>query len=67
MGIRNADKILVGKSEGRRPLERSRCRGEDNIESDLKETDLDCKDVDWIHLTQNGVHGRGLVNTIMKL
>jgi hypothetical protein len=34
--MRNAYKILVGKSEGKRPLERPRYRWEDNIEMDLK-------------------------------
>jgi hypothetical protein len=29
--------ILVGKSEGKRPLERPRCEWEDNIKMDLRE------------------------------
>jgi len=32
--MRNACKILVGKSEGKIPLERSVCRWEDNIKMD---------------------------------
>jgi hypothetical protein len=38
MGERGgAYRILVGKPEGRRPLERSRRRWEDNIKMDLRE------------------------------
>jgi hypothetical protein len=36
--IRSAYKILVGKSEGKRPLGRPRRRSEDNIKMDLRET-----------------------------
>jgi hypothetical protein len=32
---RNAHKILVGKSEGNRPVERPICRWDDNIKMDL--------------------------------
>ena len=35
---RNACKIVVGKSEGKRQLRRYKCRWEDNIKMDLKET-----------------------------
>jgi hypothetical protein len=34
---RVAHKILVGKPEGRRPLERPRHRWDDNIKMDLRE------------------------------
>jgi hypothetical protein len=34
---RDAYRVLVGKSEGRRPLGRPRRRWEDNIEKDLRE------------------------------
>jgi hypothetical protein len=37
MTKRNAYKVFVGKSEGKRPLERPRCRREDIIKMDLKE------------------------------
>jgi hypothetical protein len=33
--MRNAYKILVGKPEGKRPLGRPRCRGDDIIRMDL--------------------------------
>jgi hypothetical protein len=35
--MRNAYKILVGKSEGKGPLRRPRCRWEDNIKMNCKE------------------------------
>jgi hypothetical protein len=34
---RGAYRALVGKPEGRRPLERPRCRWEDNVKMDLRE------------------------------
>jgi hypothetical protein len=34
--MRNTYKILVGKSEGKRPLRRLRCRWEDNTGMDLR-------------------------------
>jgi hypothetical protein len=34
---RGAYRVLVGKTEGRRPLERPRRRWEDNIKMDLRE------------------------------
>jgi hypothetical protein len=38
MGERRiAYRVLVGKPEGRRPLERPRCRGKNNIKMDFRE------------------------------
>jgi hypothetical protein len=37
---RNVYKVLVGKPEGKRPLERPRRRWEDGIRMDLRETGL---------------------------
>jgi hypothetical protein len=45
---RNACRILVGKSEGKRPLGRPRCRWVNNIKMDLRETGWD--GMDWIGL-----------------
>jgi hypothetical protein len=39
-------KVLVGKPEGKRPLEKPRRRWEAGIRMDLRETGLGC--VDWI-------------------
>jgi hypothetical protein len=44
-------KVLVGKSEGRRPPGRPRCRWEDGVRMDLKRDWLG--GVDWIHLAQD--------------
>jgi hypothetical protein len=43
---RNADRILVGKPEGKRPLERPRRRWVDNIKVDIREMD----GMEWIRL-----------------
>jgi hypothetical protein len=48
---RNAYRILVGKPEGKRPLERPRHRWVDNIKMDLREIGWD--GVDWIELVMN--------------
>jgi hypothetical protein len=48
---RNAYRLLVGKSEGRRPLGRPRCMLVDNIKMDLLE--IDWGGVDWIGLAQD--------------
>jgi hypothetical protein len=63
--VRGAYNILVGRPEGRRPLGRPRCRGEDNIKMDLRETGFG--DVDWIHWAQDRDRRRALVNTVMNL
>jgi hypothetical protein len=63
--VRGAYNILVGRPEGKRPLGRHRCRWEDNIKIDLRETRFG--DVDWIHLAQDRVRWRALVNTVMNL
>jgi hypothetical protein len=46
--MRNAYKILVGKSERKRLIGRPRHRCDDNIRMDLRE--IGWEDVDWIHL-----------------
>jgi hypothetical protein len=48
--MRNAYKILVGKSEGKRSLRRPRNRWE-NIKMYLRENGFG--GVDWIHVTQD--------------
>jgi hypothetical protein len=62
---RNAYRILVGKTEGRRPLGRPRRKWVDNIKIDLREIGWDC--MDWIDLAQDSGRWRALVNTVMKL
>jgi hypothetical protein len=48
---RNANRLLVGEPEGRRPLGRPRRRWVDNIGMDLGE--VGWGDVDWIGLAQD--------------
>jgi hypothetical protein len=61
----NAYKVLVGKPEGERPLERSRHRWGDNIKMDLRE--IGRGDVDSIDLAQHRDQWRAVVNVIMNL
>ena len=58
-------RVLVGKSEGKRPLGRSRRRWEDNIKMDLQEVGGGCGD--WIELAQDRDKWRALVSTVMNL
>jgi hypothetical protein len=62
---RNANRILVGKPEGKRPLGRPRRRWVDNIKRDIREIGWD--GMDWIDLTQDRDQWRTLVNTVMNL
>jgi hypothetical protein len=39
---RNMYRVLVGKAEGKRPLERQRCRWEDGIKMDFREIGWVC-------------------------
>jgi hypothetical protein len=48
---RNADRILVGMPEGKRPLGRPRRRLVDNIKMDLRERGWD--GTDWIDLAED--------------
>jgi hypothetical protein len=61
---RNIYRILVGKPEGKIPLERQRYRLVDNIKMDLRE--IGWGGMDWIDLTQNRDQWRALVNTVMN-
>ena len=58
-------RVLVGKSEGRRPLGRPRSRWVDNIRMDLQE--VECGYMDWIGLTQDRDRWRMLVSAVMNL
>ena len=63
MGERTgAYRILVGRSEVRRPL--GRPRWEDNIKMDLKKWG---GGMDWIHLTLDRERWWALVNAVMNL
>jgi hypothetical protein len=65
-GGRNVYRVLVGKPEGKRPLERPRRRWEDGIKMDLRETGWG-RGVEWIHLAQDRDHWRAVVSAVMNL
>jgi hypothetical protein len=62
---RNVYSLLVGKTEGKRPPGRPRCRWMDNIKMDLVEIGLSV--VDWIGLAQDRYRWRALVNGVTNL
>jgi hypothetical protein len=64
---RKVYKVLVGKSEGRRPLGRPRHRWEDEIRKDLGEVGWGEEGMDWIHLAQGGDCWQALVDAVMNL
>jgi hypothetical protein len=55
----------MGKPEGKRPLGRPICWGEDNIKMNLKE--IGWGGIDWIHLAEDRDRWRALVNAVMSL
>ena len=63
---RGVYRVLVGKPEGKRPLERPRRRWEDYtcIKTDLQEVGRGCGD--WMELAPDGDRWRALVSTVMN-
>jgi len=57
--------VLVGKSEGKRPLGRPRHRREDNIKMDFQEVEYG--GMEWIKLHQDRDRWQALVNEVMDL
>jgi hypothetical protein len=62
---RNAYRLLVRKTERKRPLGRPRRRLVDNIKINILE--ISWGDVDWIGLAWDRDNWRALVNTVMNL
>jgi len=62
---RGVYRVLVGKPEGERPLQRPRLRWGDNIKKDLQE--VGCWGMDWIRLAHDRDRWRALVSTVMNL
>ena len=58
-------RVLVGKPEGKRPVERPRRRWVDIIMIDLQE--VGCGYMDWIGLAQDRDRWRTLVSAVMNL
>ena len=61
---RGVHKVLVGKTEGKSPLERPRRRWEDNIKMDLQEVVRGCGDC--MELAQDRGRWRALLITVMN-
>jgi len=62
---RGVQRVLVGKPEGKRPLERPRRRWESNIKMDLQKVGGGCEE--WMELAQDRGRWRALVSTVMNL
>jgi hypothetical protein len=62
---RGVYRVLVGRTEAKRPLGRPRRRWEDNIKMDLREIGID--GANWIQLAQDRVKWRACVDTVMNL
>jgi hypothetical protein len=62
---RGVYRVLIGRSESKRPLQRPRCRWEDNIKTDLRGIGVDVENL--IRLAQDRVNWRGFVKAVMNL
>jgi hypothetical protein len=58
-------RVLLGKPEGKTPLERPRNRCEDGIKMDLRE--IGWEGVGWLHLAEARDRWRAVVNAVMNL
>jgi hypothetical protein len=58
-------RVLAGRPERKRPLERPRRRWEDNIKMDFREMGID--EANWIRLAEDRARWRAFVNMIMNL
>jgi hypothetical protein len=64
-GKRNAYRVLLGKSEGKRPLVEPRHKWKNNIRVCVKEIDWD--GVDWINVAQDRGKWWHVVNMVVNL
>ena len=62
---RGVHRVLVGKPEGKRPLERAWHRWENNINMDLQEVGVG--GMDWMELARDRDGWQALVNMVMNL
>jgi hypothetical protein len=63
--MRNQNKILVGKTEGKRTLGSHWRKWKDNIKLNIREKGLE--GVDWIYLARDTDWWRAHVDTVMNL
>jgi hypothetical protein len=63
--MRNADNILVGKPERKRPFGRPKRRWKDNIKIYLRDTRWE--GVEWMHLAHNKNQWRAHANRVLNL
>ena len=56
--------VLVGNTEGKRPLRRPRRRWEDNIKIDIQE--VGCGGMDWFELARDLERWRIFVNAVLN-
>jgi hypothetical protein len=63
--VRGVYRVLVGRPEWKRPLERPKRRWKDNIKTDLREIGI--HGAKWIRLAENRVQWRGFVKTVTNL
>jgi len=64
MGRTGAYSVLVGRPEGKWPLERSRRRWEDNIKMDLQGVEFGS--MDWIDLAHDRDRWQAPLNAVMN-
>jgi hypothetical protein len=62
---RGVHRVLMGKTEGKRPRGRPRCRWEDNIKMDIQEVGGGCGD--WAELAEDRDRWRALLSMVEKL
>jgi hypothetical protein len=62
---RRVYRVLIGKPEGKGPLGIQRCRWENRIRINLRETGWGS--VEWIQMAQDRGQWKALVNTVMNL
>jgi hypothetical protein len=61
---KHAYRLMVGKPEGKRPIERTRHKWVDNVNMDLR--GIGWGGMDWIHLAQDRSQWRALVNMVIN-
>jgi hypothetical protein len=63
--MRSTDKVLVRKSEGKRPLRRPELKWIDNIIMDLRE--IEWEDMGWMNLDEDRDQWQALLDTVINL